>query len=103
VVKHPWFLKVEVALALTSLQPFLKGGFGSYFVITFSEVLAPPFLKVEVALAPPFLKVDYHALPKAPPPNTEFAAIGSPNPSIGCAVGLAAPTNGVVSCLYMAL
>ena len=41
----------------------------------------------------------YQELPKAPPPKTELAAIGSPKPSL--IPGVAAPTNGVVSCLYI--
>jgi hypothetical protein len=47
-----------------------------------------------------FYHAFYQALPKAPPPKTELAAIGSPNPSLP--PGVAAPTNGVVSCLYIA-
>jgi hypothetical protein len=61
------------------------------FGTTFSKgCLAPPFLKVE--------KVDYQD-PNAPPPNTELAAIGSENAS--AIPGVAAPTKGVLSCVYI--
>lgn len=44
----------------------------------------------------------YQELPKEPPPpKNSLAAIGSPNDS-RLIPGVAAPTNGVVSCLYIA-
>jgi hypothetical protein len=70
--------------------------FGSTFVRGGNGVFGSTFVRGgNGVLAQPFLKVDYHE-PNAPPPKTELAAIGSENAS--AIPGVAAPTNGVVSC-----